>query len=424
MGGLNGDWLISRQQVLRDPVPGLVPARRRRAPSGTTARSPPTRRRSRSIRRRTRHRATRSPNAASPAVSPAIPTSWTPGPPRRSPRRSRAHGRTTPSSSPGSSRWTSDPRAPRSSGRGCSRRCCAASSSTARLPWSDASINGWILDPDRKKMSKSKGNVITPEALVPEHGADGVRYWACGAAPGTDTATDPAADAGRPAPGHQAAERLEVRPLDGRRRAARSPSRSTPAMLAGLREVVAGATEAFERLSVPPGARAGRDASSGRSATTTSSWSSPAPTDRRRTSIRGPTASARAALALALSVQLRLFAPFLPFVTEEVWSWWQEGSIHRARWPEVAELAGAEGRPRGARGRGRGPRASPAHEDRRQALPACPGRAARGGGRPPPTAWPRSELPSATAGKSELASSRTATGNVRGGRRWPLTARG
>ena len=58
------------------------------------------------------------------------------------------------------------------------------------LPWSDTTINGWVLDPDRKKMSKSKGNVVTPMPLVEEYGADALRYWACNGRPGVDTAVD------------------------------------------------------------------------------------------------------------------------------------------------------------------------------------------------------------------------------------------
>ena len=58
------------------------------------------------------------------------------------------------------------------------------------LPWSDTTINGWVLDPDRKKMSKSKGNVVTPMPLVEEYGPDALRYWACNGRPAVDTAVD------------------------------------------------------------------------------------------------------------------------------------------------------------------------------------------------------------------------------------------
>ena len=211
------------------------------------------------------------------------------------------------------------------------------------LPWRDAAISGWILDPDRKKMSKSKGNVVTPLGLLQEHGADAVRYWAASARLGTDAAFDTGQ--------MKIGRRLAIKVLNASKFAL-TMGGDTPAsldvsavtepldraLLAGLADVVESATTAFERY----------DHTRALELTETFFWTFcddylELVKDRAYGSTEAgytPTevASARTALALTTDVVLRLLAPFLPFATEEVWSWWRSGSIHAAPWPSAAPL--------------------------------------------------------------------------------------
>jgi valyl-tRNA synthetase len=209
------------------------------------------------------------------------------------------------------------------------------------LPFVNTLISGWVLDPDRKKMSKSVGNVVTPMPLLEAHGADALRYWAASGRPGTDTAIDESQ--------MKIGRRLAIKILNaskfvlGRLEGAAPMSSSDVIepldrdLLALLAQLIDEATAAFENY----------DYARALERTESFFWSFcdnyvELAKTRSYGDVADPaTRSAHATLSLTLSTLQRLLAPFLPFVTEEVWRWWHSESVHLAQWPTRDELGNA-----------------------------------------------------------------------------------
>jgi valyl-tRNA synthetase len=193
------------------------------------------------------------------------------------------------------------------------------------VPWRHATISGWILDPDRKKMSKSKGNVVTPIPLIERFTADGVRYWAGNARLGVDTAMDDKV--------YKVGKRLVTKIFNASKFVLSQQAEVRPvtaeldrAFVSELRRLVLMATESFfwSRF--------------------TDTYVELAKARARDESDPEAQGSAVAALRMGLDTLLRLFAPFLPYITEEVWSWVfaeeaEQKSIHRAPWPTAEDFA-------------------------------------------------------------------------------------
>lgn len=213
------------------------------------------------------------------------------------------------------------------------------------IPWKHVVISGWILDPDRKKMSKSVGNVVTPDGLLAQHSVDGVRYWAGRARLGADTAFDEKV--------FGLGKRLATKVFNASRfvllqiervGSAEPDAISEPldlALVGELRRVVAEATQAFDRF----------DYAAALQVAEASFWGFcdhylELVKNRAYDEVDSPSRrSAVATLELGLRTYLRLLAPFLPYVTDEVWSWrfatesGRDRSVHTAAWPTAEELA-------------------------------------------------------------------------------------
>jgi valyl-tRNA synthetase len=212
------------------------------------------------------------------------------------------------------------------------------------IPWANAGISGFIVDPDRKKMSKSRGNVVTPAAMLDEHGSDAVRYWAASSRLGTDAAFDP-----QNPKQIKIGRRLAIKVLNAAKFvysfdapgvdagwAAVNSEGVDAALTAELDRVIAIATQSLDEFDH---ARALESAEQF-FWTFCDDYLELVKERAYGASTPEGQVSAVATLRQTMDVLLLLFAPFIPFATEEVWSWTHTGSVHTTAWPEKTGSGG------------------------------------------------------------------------------------
>lgn len=215
------------------------------------------------------------------------------------------------------------------------------------LPWKHAAISGWILDPDRKKMSKSKGNVVTPMGLLEKHGSDAVRYWAAAARLGTDSAFDE----GQMKIGRRLAMKLLnaskfAMTMGGEHEVSLDLDKVTKpidkAIIAKLADVITQATKGFDEYDHARALDVSEkffwefcddylEVVKARANNFDGTWD------------EDDVLSARTALAVVIDNVVRLLAPYIPYSAEEVWSWYRKGSVHTAPWPTATTLDSVDG---------------------------------------------------------------------------------
>src|SRR5215471_10942270 len=215
-----------------------------------------------------------------------------------------------------------------------------------KVPWNNTVISGWVLDPNRQKISKSKEQQpttkrrpITPTDLLDLYGVDAVRYWSANARLGADTLFDDNM--------MKVGRRLVTKIFNASKFVLSQTAEAFPitrgldlAFIEKLRLLVQQVTDSFEAFEY---ASALTEAERFFWNNFTDSFLELAKLRARAEEDPEGRGSAVAALRLGLNVLLRLFAPFLPYITEEVWSWVYAGetglpSIHKAPWPSEADL--------------------------------------------------------------------------------------